>query len=153
MTRNIQRYVVSVCSWCIWIYYMRGNNWWVMSKMFSLSFIKILFSLKKNHRGFVFWCTWSYKSQLSTPADSLMRPIEGRPARYWKCRHSARGVIRSLSGLILQMELSFVITTVTALLRTLTESLSVWVPDPLSLDEGGNCCPGCHLPEPVTPLA
>ena len=53
------------------------------------------------------------------------------------------------SGLILQIEPSFVIATVTALLRTLKESFSVWVPDPLSLVEGANCHPGCLLPEPV----
>lgn len=104
---------------------MRGNNWCVISKMLNLALIKRLSSLEK--AVMVLYCggldlpSLNYP-WLSVPADSLMCPIRGRQDSYHKCRHSASGVIRSLGGLILQIEPSLVIATVTALFRTRNES-------------------------------
>lgn len=110
---------------CIWICYVRGNNWWVISKMLNLTLIKRLSSLEETIMALCFGgldLTSLNYPWLSAPADSLMCPIRGRQDSYHKCRHGASGVIRSLDGLILQIEPSSIIATVTALFRTRNES-------------------------------
>lgn len=91
--------------------------------MLNLTLIKRLFSLEKAITALCFGgldLTNLNYPWLSMPADSLMSPIKDRRNSYWKCRHSASGVVRSLQGgLILQIEPSLVIATVTALFRTL----------------------------------
>lgn len=93
--------------------------------MLNLTLIKRLSSLEKAIMALCFGgldlTSLNYPC-LSAPADSLMCPIRGRQDSYHKCRHGASGVIRSLDGLILQIEPSSVIATVTALFRTRNES-------------------------------